>query len=422
MDHQTQEQGPQQTSRPTTGRRALVVGLGIAGMSAAIGLRQAGWSPVIIERARERRTGGYFIGLFPEGRQAAIDLGVMEHLHTRNPDSSATNWDIDNRGRRSAGLGFLDQPGGPDAVMRSDIEAALWHSVQDRDLGRIEVRFGTTAVHIEDHSSGATVLLTTSGTEVPYREDFDLIVGADGMRSSTRELVFGPHQDYLQSWNSIICAFELDQQAPTYGPQDGLIDARSKRAMWLFGFSDRAPTVLMTYRTKDVDAQFTRPRIDTLREVYAGMDHPAITHALDTLQQSPTYLFDSVHQVKMSTWHRGHVVLLGDAAWCLNLYSGMGATSAMRGGALLGEVLTSHPGDLEAALRSWETQLRPFITKHQRLARIKHQFFVPSGPIAKTIRNGLLNVITRRAERKTRTHTGSVQPAAARDDFHAGRH
>ncbi|MEV4049475.1 FAD-binding protein, partial [Streptomyces sp. NPDC049744] len=46
-------------------KRALVVGLGIAGMSAAIGLRRAGWTPVIVERAPERRTGGYFVALFP---------------------------------------------------------------------------------------------------------------------------------------------------------------------------------------------------------------------------------------------------------------------------------------------------------------------------------------------------------------------
>lgn len=61
-------------------KRALVVGLGIAGMSAAIGLRRAGWTPVIVERAPERRTEGYFVGLFPEGRQAAVDLGIADHL------------------------------------------------------------------------------------------------------------------------------------------------------------------------------------------------------------------------------------------------------------------------------------------------------------------------------------------------------
>lgn len=42
--------------------RALIVGLGIAGMSSAISLKKNGWEPIVIERAPERRTGGYFIG------------------------------------------------------------------------------------------------------------------------------------------------------------------------------------------------------------------------------------------------------------------------------------------------------------------------------------------------------------------------
>ncbi|WP_210745193.1 FAD-dependent monooxygenase [Nocardia flavorosea] len=65
--------------------RALVVGLGIAGMAAAIGLRQAGWQPVIVERAPQRRKGGYFVGLSAAGMQVAADLGIDGHLHTRNP-------------------------------------------------------------------------------------------------------------------------------------------------------------------------------------------------------------------------------------------------------------------------------------------------------------------------------------------------
>ncbi|MGW0705828.1 FAD-dependent oxidoreductase [Streptomyces sp. NPDC002643] len=70
---------------PTSGTtgRALVVGAGISGMAAAIRLRQAGWQPVIVERSPQRRTGGYFIGLYPGGRNAAKSMGLYEHIHTR---------------------------------------------------------------------------------------------------------------------------------------------------------------------------------------------------------------------------------------------------------------------------------------------------------------------------------------------------
>ncbi|WP_191984317.1 FAD-dependent monooxygenase [Amycolatopsis eburnea] len=382
-------------------KRALVVGLGIAGMSAAIGLRRAGWTPVIVERAPERRTGGYFIGLFPSGRQAAADLGIVGHLHTRNPDraTGANSWSVDRRGRRRPALGFLDQPGEPAAVLRGDIEAALWESTTG-----VEVRFGTTPVEITEGPDEVQVLLEKAGAR--YGESFDLVVGADGMRSSVRRIVFGPDQDYLTKWNAMICAFPLKEQVPSYEASDSIIVARAKRAVWVFGLADHAPTALLTYRTTDIQEQFSGSRVQRLRSVFSGMDDPVVRHVLDSLEEAPDHLFDSVHQVRMPRWSQGRVVLVGDAAWCMNLYSGMGATSSLRGGAALGAALREHPGDLAAALDAWETGLRPFITKHQRTARLKQQMFVPSGRRAEALRSVLLGLVRRIRGRRPATAAG----------------
>lgn len=401
------------------GKRALVVGLGIAGMSAAVGLRKAGWTPVIVERSPERRTGGYFVGLFPEGKRAAQDLGVMEHLHTRNP-VAGTEWSIDRRGRHQQWPGFLDQPGEPAAVMRGDIEAALWHSIRDDELLEpVEVRFGTCPVEIVDQAEGASVVLEDAATGERRRETFDLVVGADGLRSSVRALVFGPHEKFMESWNAIICAFELDEQVPGYGPQDGVIVARAGRAAWTFAFSDRTPTMLLTYRTDDEDAQFKRPPLETLEDAFDGLDHPAVAHGLQTLRTAPHYLFDSVHQVKMPTWHHGHVVLVGDSAWCLNLFSGMGSTAGLQGGAALSQALKDHPEDLNAALSAWEEQMRPPITTYQKRARLVQHLFVPTGRISEALRNTALRTMaainrlkSRRSGTTPSTTSSSTRPGA----------
>jgi 2-polyprenyl-6-methoxyphenol hydroxylase-like FAD-dependent oxidoreductase len=393
----------------TMRKRALVVGLGIAGMSAAIGLRRAGWTPVIVERAPERRTGGYFVGLFPEGRQAAVDLGIADHLHTRNPEraAGANSWSVDRRGRRRPALGFLDQPGGPAAVLRGDIEAALWQSITG-----VEVRFATTPVEITEGTAEVQVLLENADTGARYRESFDLVVGADGMRSSVRRIVFGPHEDHLTTWNAMICAFQLKEQVPSYEASDSIIIARAKRAVWVFGLADHAPTALLTYRTGDIQEQFSGSRVERLRAVFSGMDDPVVRHVLDSLEEAPDHLFDSVHQVKMPRWSTGRVVLVGDAAWCMNLYSGMGATSSLRGGAALGAALAEHPDDLDAALDAWEAGLRPFITKHQRTARLKQQMFVPSSRRAEALRSVLVGLARRIRGRQLATEAGGPQASA----------
>jgi 2-polyprenyl-6-methoxyphenol hydroxylase-like FAD-dependent oxidoreductase len=382
------------------GKKALVVGLGIAGMSAAIGLRRSGWTPVIVERAPERRTGGYFVGLFPEGRQAARDLGIADHLHTRNPEPSAgaNSWSLERDGGRKRTLGFLDQPGEPAAVLRGDIEAALWQSITG-----IEIRFATTPVAITEGTDSAEVLLDDAGTGKQYLEDFDLVVGADGMRSTVRRIVFGPHEDFLTTWDAMICAFQLKEQVPSYEPSDSIIVARAKRAVWVFGLADHAPTALLTYRTRDIPEQFSGSRIERLRSVFSGMDDPVVQHVLDSLESAPEHLFDSVHQVRMPRWSTERIVLVGDAAWCMNLYSGMGATSSLRGGAALGAALQEHSDDLRAALDSWEAGLRPFITKNQRTARLKQQMFVPSSRRAEAVRSVLVGLVRRIRDRQLKT-------------------
>ena len=64
-------------------KKVLIVGMGIGGMASAIALKKKGWHPVIIERAPQRRTGGYFIGLQGTGKEAASKLGVS-YSYTHN--------------------------------------------------------------------------------------------------------------------------------------------------------------------------------------------------------------------------------------------------------------------------------------------------------------------------------------------------
>jgi 2-polyprenyl-6-methoxyphenol hydroxylase-like FAD-dependent oxidoreductase len=291
------------------------------------------------------------------------------------------------------GLGFLHQPGRPAAVVRGDIEAALWQGLGRAGAGaRIDVRFATTPVEISDEGDGVRVLLRDGGTGEQYREEYDLVVGADGLRSDVRRLTFGPHTQYVRDWGAMICAFQLPGQVPGYDHEDSIISARAGRAAWVFGFADRAPTALLTYRTADPSEQFTGDRIERLRSVYTGMDDPVVRYVLDEVERAPEFLFDSVHQVRMPRWSTGRVVLVGDAAWCLNLYSGMGATSALRGGAELGKALRNAPDDVRAALAAWESALRPSILRHQRVAHLKQQMFVPSGRGAEAVRAVVLRL------------------------------
>ncbi len=353
-----------------------MVGLGVAGMAAAIALSGAGWKPVIVERAPQRRTGGYFVGLFPPGKKAAARLGVLERMHLRTPPDHRT-WAVDASGDRRRSIGFLDQPGHPEGTMRGDVEAALWNGL----ASHAEVRFGVSPTAIAQDETGAHVAFSDGGAE-----SFDLVIGADGLRSTVRRLAFGPDERYLRPTNSVICTYALTGQVPGFSGSDQIALVEPGRALWVFPYRDRPPTALFAYRVDDVGLELRKKPADALAARYGGMGGP-VPYALAALRDAPECLFDSVQQVRMRRWHRGRVLLLGDAAWCLTLYSGMGASTGMMGAAALGDALTAQPLDLTAALRDWERRMRPTIRAHQLIAHVKGEGFVPSNPFNHGVRH-----------------------------------
>ncbi|MCW8379761.1 FAD-dependent monooxygenase [Streptomyces justiciae] len=356
--------------------RALIVGMGISGLATALRLREIGWETVLVERAPERRNAGYFIGLFGTGRATAERMGVLDAIGSRN-DPGSISYDVDRDGNRRPGLGYGELPGGPRLLLRGDIESALY----DRVSPQTEIRFGTTPVIIDEYVGGVDVTLRTmsdrDSTEVTER--FDLVVGADGLRSTVRRLVFGPDSDYFQPFQHIIGATILKEPVPGYRVNDGLVLAEEGRSAWVFSFADHLPGVLFNYRTDDEDAQFRRPPIESLRRAFGPEPTgPVLENLLQQFEAADDdVLFDSTHQVEMPTWHTDRVVLLGDAAWCLTLYSGMGASTGMAGADFLGTVLQRNPGNPGRALREWEMRLRPFITTQQKLGRQGLVMFVP---------------------------------------------
>ncbi|MFI8896362.1 FAD-dependent monooxygenase [Streptomyces paradoxus] len=356
--------------------RALIVGMGVSGLAAAKRLREIGWEPVIVERAAERRSAGYFIALFGTGLATAQRMDVLDAIGSRD-DPTTVSYDVDRRGRRRRTPGFPDVPGSPRVVLRGDVESAFHDTVAPHT----DIRYGTTPTTLQEHTGGVDVTLrTTTGEEATETtERFDLVVGADGLRSTVRRLAFGPDTQYTKPMNHIIATAFLKEQVPGLRHQDGLTFSEPGRSAWVFPFANHQPGVLFNYRTRNENAQFSRPPAESLRRAFGpAPTGPVLDHLIGQFGQADDFLFDSTHQVLMPTWHTDRIVLLGDAAWCMTLYSGMGASTGMAGADLLGTVLQRNPGQIPRALREWEQRLRPFIATEQKAVHsVGLQMFVP---------------------------------------------
>ena len=348
---------------------------------------------MVVERAARRRRGGYFIAMFGSGRIAAARMG-LERIPNRTP-ARAQTCTVDRAGNRKPGLGFQDLPNGPWMMLRGDVEQAAFEALPND----VSIRFSTTPTAISQDGDGVSVVLTNTQTQESTTERFDLVVGADGIRSTVRQLAWGPHERYLNRLGFMICAFELSEPLPGLVQQEGAVLSEPGRSFWVFPFADHAPTVLFSYQVDDVEAERAKARqtgvAQRLREVYGPEPlGDMMSAAIEHLENTDEFLFDSVEQVKVDHWHDGRVVLLGDAAWCPTLYSGMGATSALAGADALGLMLAKHPDDVETALSAWENKLRPAIADFQQSAYPMRAIFTQTS--AKEQRRQGISVAMRR--------------------------
>ncbi len=126
-----------------------------------------------------------------------------------------------------------------------------------------------------------------------------------------------------------------------------------------------------------------------LREQF-GAEMWECRRILAELDRAEDLYIDSVSQIRMESWSRGRVVLVGDAAFCISLTGGQGSALAMSSAYVLSGELLEARGDHERAFRSYEQTLRPFIASKQRGAERFASAFAPKTHWGLWLRNQVI--------------------------------
>lgn len=352
-------------------RKAIVVGAGIAGLAAALRLHRAGWRAIVIERAPARRSSGYMVNLIGGGYDAVERLGLVPDLSKRDLGSfTSILVRADGSTKFTVPTAIVEAAHGARAmsVFRGDLESVLWEAVADT----AEFRFGTTVTAVAQEGNGVTATLSDGTTERA-----DLLIGADGLHSSLRRLVFGEEAQFRVDLRHMVGAFPLSRVPRGLAEGSGTTFIGPHRTAAVINLGPGRSSAFFTYQSADTEADLKRGAATALGEAFSDLGG-GVPDALHQLREDPAgAYFDSVSQIHMDTWSDGRVVLLGDAAWCVTLFAGFGAGLALSGADRLGEALERHGDDLPAALADWEAGLRPEIKKRQALARRGIAQFAP---------------------------------------------
>ena len=323
-------------------RHAEIAGAGIAGLGLASRLADAGWSVRVHEQSAEVRDAGAAIALGQNGVDALRKIGAFEGAIEGG--TKLDYWSIEDQWNR---IVHEDQVS---TELYSVPRSSLLRSLYSRalDLG-VDVRTGSAVSGYED---GALVL------EDGARLSADLVVGADGAGSRTRE-TFAHHGVKVRQVDLKVAG--LRAIMPRAAP-----DPRTKMLEWLSG--SRRVGLLPLDEDQVYIYMFCRP--DDLAGLRVPVDvtswtasFPMLRSAFERVPADSPYR--DILETHCETWVLDNAVLLGDAAFGMAPNLGQGACTGLQAAVSLSDMLAD-AGDIPAALRQWQREERPHVDYVQK--------------------------------------------------------
>ncbi|MGP5080070.1 FAD-dependent oxidoreductase [Brachybacterium alimentarium] len=362
--------------------RTLISGAGFAGLSTAITLARSGHDVTIVERAPYIRATGAPLDIRGEAIAAAEAMGILSAVMSSRAALSEDMVLVDANGEEIAPLPTDEVSDSSDDV---EIEReSLVRIMLERLDESVNLIYSDSLATINDRGESVDVEFTSG-----RHDSFDLVVGADGVHSLTRRLVFGPEVEFREFLGMYIALARV--------PQGVVQDPYAKTYSWPGHMVSMAPygkrvTAAMYFRKEWIDYDYHDLDVQkqlALEEI-AGRNEWLIPVVRDAIEADPEFYFDSVNQVHMDTYHRGRVVLVGDAGYCPSPLSGRGLSLAMLGASHLAQALKDYPGELERALDAYETAQRPHVEYAQGTAAEGGDLLVPTTQEAIDKRNARL--------------------------------
>lgn len=362
--------------------RIAISGAGVAGPTLAYWLLKGGCEVTLIEAAPRLRTGGYMIDFWGVGFDVADRMGLLPAIRDAGYHLQEVRY-ANTGGRtiarisaktitRELGDRFTSLP-------RGDLAAILFRAVE----GRAKTRFGVTVTGLEERASGVRVTFSDGAPQ-----DFDLLIGADGLHSNVRSLAFGPEGLFERRIGYYVAAFAAQgyaiREEPAYvslglpGRQISRFTMRNGRTMFLFVF------VAERLGGPEPDALEDKKRAIVRVFDGSGWEWPLIAEALDAADD---VYFDRVSQIALDRWSKGRVALTGDAAACVSLVAGEGTGLGVTEAYVLAGEICAAGGDHAAAFQRYESRLRSFVDGKQRSARSFASAFAPRTALGVWLRN-----------------------------------
>ncbi|BBJ44868.1 oxidoreductase [Streptomyces antimycoticus] len=400
--------GLSKDARTPAKRTVLISGASIAGPALAYWLHRSGCAVTVVEKAGALRAGGYPIDIRGTAIEVVRRMGILPRLRDAHIDSRRCTF-LDADGGEVASLSPSAVAGGVEGqdleVRRGDLAASLYALVRDD----VEFLFGDSIDTLDQYGQGFDVTFRSG-----QRRTFDLVVGADGMHSQTRETLFGPEERFHRYLGYCFAIFTMPN---TFGLSREVMmwnTPGKAAALYAVGDDDELHAFLNFHQSE--------PPLDALRNPDAQRDLVATVFAdagwevprmVDALRDADDLFFDTAGQIRMPHWSSGRVALVGDAAYAPSFLTGQGSSLALVGAYMLADAVASHR-DHTAAFAAYEHGVREFVAMNQALVDTGGATLFPTTAEALEQRNTRLRgLVTLPSSPARPAHSALTLPAFA---------
>ncbi|KAM3437395.1 hypothetical protein NHJ13734_004655 [Beauveria thailandica] len=363
--------------------KVLVSGAGISGTALAFWLSKLDFDVTVVERFPSLRTNGLQLDLRGHGIEVLRLMGLDAAFKDKAAPEQGMQF-VDGAGKRIAYLAANTSGVGKQnftseyEIMRGDL-CRLFHDAS-LERGNVKYLFDMSIKELQENQDNTTV--TFSNHQV---ERFDLIVGGDGQWSRTRRMMLGSTASPDPALHLLpgMHAGYFTTPIPMRDNEgfDSTIYLASRRRSVMTRRSD--PRFLQVYMAcSDASGIQTVRRGDTQQEKAAFSESYRgagwrVPELVDGLEASDDFYCERIGLVRLDAWHKGRVVLVGDAAYCPSVLTGMGTTCGVVGAYVLaGELSLLYGGGggggeapahstLQDALAAYDARFRPFMDQVQ---------------------------------------------------------
>jgi 2-polyprenyl-6-methoxyphenol hydroxylase-like FAD-dependent oxidoreductase len=352
-------------------KKILVSGASFAGLSTAYWMNKLGYNVAVVEIAEGLKKGGTPVNI--EGNTVGIvkRMGIFDKIRSNNITTEVMEFkNSDDVTERSMFLeNDSDQPAKEEyQIERNVLLNIMFEAVKDD----VEFIFGDSIVSLKEENDGIDVVFKGGS-----KRSVDLLFGCDGIHSAVRKYCFGDETEFLhflEAYFSITIVDKLLIRENTLQLYN-----EPGKAIMLNTYNKKTDIVLCFSSEKEIpyDYRDEEQQRNMILNQFAGVGWRAPV-LLAEVKKAKTFYFDKLCQIKMPSWTKGRVALVGDAGYCASPAAGKGGSLAIDGAAALADAFQKCHGIFELAFQEYNESFRPFIEEVQaNVVSFGVEFLIP---------------------------------------------